>query len=102
MNKSVATKWVKALRSGKYKQGYKHLRRDNKYCCLGVLCEIMGTPGNRVLKVLDGETQLRSGMNSSTGILNGWNITSLSRINDSKQYVFDEIADIIQMCWEEL
>ncbi len=42
MKKNIATKWVKALRSGKYKQGYLTLQ-DNKtggYCCLGVLCKI--------------------------------------------------------------
>ena len=37
-------KWVKALRSGKYKQGRGVLKhnRENKtfHCCLGVLCEI--------------------------------------------------------------
>ena len=39
-------KWVKALRTGKYKQGNSFLKvtdkRSNKtyYCCLGVLCEL--------------------------------------------------------------
>lgn len=43
MKKSVMQKWVKALRSGKYKQGKHQLRdSDNNYCCLGVLCEISG------------------------------------------------------------
>lgn len=32
--------WVAALRSGDYKQGNNWLRADDKYCCLGVLCEI--------------------------------------------------------------
>ena len=37
----VAVKWVAALRSGKYKQGRNYLRsKDNKFCCLGVLCEL--------------------------------------------------------------
>jgi hypothetical protein len=35
--------WVKALRSGKYKQGTKVLRSaDNAFCCLGVLCAVAG------------------------------------------------------------
>ena len=38
-------KWVKALRSGKYKQGGGTLKQFNKkgqtqHCCLGVLCEL--------------------------------------------------------------
>ena len=35
----VASKWIENLRSGKFQQGYGFLCRDNKYCCLGVLCE---------------------------------------------------------------
>lgn len=47
MKKTVAMKWVKALRSGKYKQAYGKLcAKDPQsgkkvaHCCLGVLCEI--------------------------------------------------------------
>jgi hypothetical protein len=44
MNITVAKKWVKALRSGKFKQGHNFLKtsRKNKvrHCCLGVLCEL--------------------------------------------------------------
>ena len=32
--------WVKALRSGKFKQTRDVLRRGDKFCCLGVACEI--------------------------------------------------------------
>ena len=45
MKKEIAKKWVKALRSGKYKQGKGYLKQftsKNKprHCCLGVLCEL--------------------------------------------------------------
>jgi len=41
MNKRIKSKWLKALRSGKYEQGKYNLRdSENKYCCLGVLCDI--------------------------------------------------------------
>jgi hypothetical protein len=38
-------KWIKALRSGEYKQGQKRLcvidrDKSEKYCCLGVACEL--------------------------------------------------------------
>jgi len=36
----VAKKWVKALRSKKYKQGKSHLNKDGRYCCLGVACDL--------------------------------------------------------------
>lgn len=44
MNKTIAMKWVKALRSGKYKQGVGHLcqvsSKGKKHCCLGVLTDM--------------------------------------------------------------
>ncbi len=41
MNKRIKRKWVKHLRSGKYKQGNNELRNeDNYFCCLGVLCNV--------------------------------------------------------------
>lgn len=36
MTKKVKTTWLKALRSGKYKQGEGFLKFNNEYCCLGV------------------------------------------------------------------
>ena len=40
--------WVEALRSGKYKQGTHALRSsDDRYCCLGVLCDIAGVEWGR-------------------------------------------------------
>lgn len=45
MRKEIAKKWIKALRSGKYKQGEVYLKQfdshgEPKHCCLGVLCEL--------------------------------------------------------------
>ena len=45
MDKNIAMRWVKALRSKKYKQGRGFLcrvdgRGNCKYCCLGVLSEL--------------------------------------------------------------
>lgn len=41
--KAFKNKWIKALRSGEYKQGENQLHNqfDNTYCCLGVACRIM-------------------------------------------------------------
>lgn len=38
---SIKEDWIKALRSGKYKQGTGCLRKGDEYCCLGVLCEVL-------------------------------------------------------------
>ena len=40
MKTAIAKRWVKALKSGKYKQGKQYLRKGDKYCCLGVLCDL--------------------------------------------------------------
>jgi len=40
----LQTKWVEALESGKYQQGAQYLCRDNKFCCLGVACEVLERP----------------------------------------------------------
>lgn len=45
MNPEVKTLWLEALRSGRYQQGRGRLRTvdmvgENRYCCLGVLCDL--------------------------------------------------------------
>ncbi len=41
MKQEIKELWVKALRSGEYKQTRKRLRRDDDTCCcLGVLCDL--------------------------------------------------------------
>ncbi len=42
MVEDIAKKWVKALRSGKYKQAYLRLHdaKTGGFCCLGVLCKL--------------------------------------------------------------
>lgn len=43
MDRELKAKWVKALRSDKYKQQADgDLKNSNGYCCLGVLGEIAG------------------------------------------------------------
>jgi len=46
MNKKVKKKWLKALRSGEYKQTKNLLKNKDKYCCLGVLCDIHSIENN--------------------------------------------------------
>ena len=48
MDQKLKAKWVKALRSGRYRQGRLKLYRNGAYCCLGVLCKIQGA------KICDG------------------------------------------------
>ena len=47
MKESDVKKWVKALRSGEYQQGYENLCKEDEisgdfeFCCLGVACDIL-------------------------------------------------------------
>lgn len=42
MDKRLKAKWIKALRSGRYKQADQELKNADGYCCLGVLCTVAG------------------------------------------------------------
>lgn len=46
MKRRIFEKWLEALRSGEYQQGTGLLRsEDDKYCCLGVLCDVAEKEG---------------------------------------------------------
>lgn len=46
MKPEVKEKWVAALRGGEYEQGDSQLRSaDNRFCCLGVLCDLAEKAG---------------------------------------------------------
>lgn len=36
----IKQQWIAALRSDEFKQGREVLRSDDKFCCLGVLCDL--------------------------------------------------------------
>ena len=40
MKKRIKKLWTEALRWGGYEQGAGVLRRDDSFCCLGVLCDL--------------------------------------------------------------
>lgn len=40
MNQEIKWRWVEALRSDKYRQTTDALRRGERFCCLGVLCDL--------------------------------------------------------------
>jgi hypothetical protein len=89
-------KWIKALRSGKFKQGHGQLKGSLGYCCLGVAnkvlniglsdtCLSLGERGRRIL-----------GLNSSSGdYQSGTEASSLVVDNDTYREDFWEIANII-------
>lgn len=60
MNKTLKRKWIKALRSGKFRQGNGDLYHNRTHCCLGVLARVQGATLKGGCLILKGE-DVRSG-----------------------------------------
>lgn len=120
MNPEVKAKWIAALRSGDYVQGQGALRRGDKYCCLGVLCDLklredgqewFHRPGISTYEIrVEGEdpycenAELPDYIQEWAGLENavGWftksigDYDSLIGLNDDAHYTFEQIADVIE------
>lgn len=99
--KSFKTRWVKALRSGKYKQGRYYLFTsydEEQYCCLGVACKVQkATLPQEELRFIE----FRKGIKGITKIPkeligDGPLPERLSMMNDRKSSSFKKIADWIE------
>ncbi len=40
MKPEIKKRWIAAIRSGEYEQGRGRLKRGDKFCCLGILCDL--------------------------------------------------------------
>ena len=108
MDAQTKAKWVEALRSGKYKQGRGQLRLGDTYCCLGVLCDIMGTGWTTVgfpqadlnslyVTASDGDDTLPSDGFCGLGIHAMENLAAMNDgIQDYHKHSFSEIATYIE------
>jgi len=87
--------WIKALQSGKYKQGKSRLYRtkDDTYCCLGVAEHILGTPNEQLRGV--GMPQDLKGYSRFPAGLSNCIINLLANMND-RGVTFEHIADYIE------
>jgi hypothetical protein len=101
-------KLVSALRSGNYEQGKHRLHSPDGFCCLGVACMLFipekfrkreygylqgSLPHNQDfapnwLRSLNDDFYLKAGH-------------PLSVLNDTLDYTFDEIADLLQLVYIE-
>jgi hypothetical protein len=52
MKKEIKAKWLKALRSGRYKQCEGYLHTGKGYCCLGILAKVQGA---KFIQIGDGD-----------------------------------------------
>lgn len=110
MDKVWKERWVKALRSGEYKQGRAALRTaDDKFCCLGVLCDLAAKDGrmkwvpsgscygaNRATftGVLPPAVCKLAGLRQRDPVVGDDN--TLTAANDCERLSFLEIADLIE------
>lgn len=103
--------WVKALRSGRYKQTTGCLGDKDGYCCLGVACEVVRKAHPKLVTqtISDGSGKQKS-YNDSASLLPAavvsllkmrsskgtYDQTSLVEANDTHNKPFSKIADIIE------
>lgn len=111
MRKVLADKWIKALRSGKYKQGKNFLRRkvgywnaeaermeyrgDVEHCCLGVLYEVANGKVAPTKGFLPWTMEKKLGLSTAAQ-------RELADMNDSGLYSFKSIATWIGKHYKEL
>lgn len=112
MDPEIKQKWVDALST--YKQGSYFLRRDDEFCCLGVLCDIYAK-GTRVewelptciktyfsiegqVERLPGKVSKWAGLESNNPMvcIDGKNVAPLIKVNDALGFTFPQIARLIQ------
>lgn len=103
MDKKLKTRWLSALRSGRYRQTGLDLRKETtegpKYCCLGVLANIQGAKWKEGSPFLGGRQADANGatcylLSRFAGGLTKRAQRNLSAMNDSGND-FKKIADYI-------
>lgn len=107
--KQVVKKWIKTLRSGKYRQGQGCLREVCKlgggyepnvtFCCLGVLQDIAVKDGGQGWDTPTGpgssDSQPTGNILKYIGLTDDM-VERLIQMNDDEKRIFDEIADEIE------
>jgi hypothetical protein len=110
VNTKFIRKWIDALRSGTFNQGRGKLRSNrNRYCCLGVACELLPKKFN--IKWVKEKGALLYGLDinkSETDYyrlpeeildyigIDNFSETQLIRMNDEEKKSFTKIADFLE------
>lgn len=101
LNKGNVRKWVKALRSGRYKQIHGQLYNEEGYCCLGVACRVagmrpFGESFGEESAVLPKRAMRWLGVEDDNPKIGRF---AAATLNDEKGYSFSQIADAIEKHW---
>lgn len=105
VDKKKIKKWVKALRSGKYKQTKYKLQDHRGFCCLGVACDIFIPKEKK--RFLEKNRCLYGDLPKYQKHSPAWLLSinddfdtktnkRLSVLNDNDRMSFDEIADLLE------
>ena len=97
MDPDLKNKWITALRSGDYRQGFLFLRYDECFCSLGVLCDVMGGQWEEratLYEVKVGGVLLKSHQYDIPGLPHPWRKVMVD-LNDAGAS-FEEIASFIE------
>jgi hypothetical protein len=113
MNQEIKAKWVAELRSGKrlQAQGFLRVYAADRFCCLGVLCDLHAQETGQEWRPLTGgigeylqmvsglptDVMEWAGLDQSYGadVLTGGKVHSLPFLNDHGTS-FERIADLIE------
>lgn len=94
MHPYVKQEWIKALRSGEYKQTWEVLRCGTAYCCLGVLCDLDAKFRGTEFQT-EADISLPSEMLERFGLAASEEGDLMDR-NDRMMWSFKKIADYIE------
>jgi hypothetical protein len=114
MKRDIAEKWIAALRSGEYEQTFGKLFDGTGYCCLGVLCKVLGyefssqanvdgshhVVGTDKAHMLPNQVMFDAGMHTRLGSFSTMD-DALGSLNDRGE-TFTKIADIIDANYTDL
>lgn len=92
--------WLKALRSGNYKQRQGRLRWRDAFCCLGVACDVLDPDGwvgscHQGMLFTPSSEVRRQGPGGMLIYARGYAV-AIQTLNDTVGLSFDEIADLIE------
>lgn len=118
MNPEWKAKWVAALRSGNYQQGSGDLRHDDRFCCLGVLCDLVDPtkwddidryedadsyPPDDVLRIVGleiADCHQLAHLNDGEWVASGHPLQDFEKYDEDEDHVrpqsFEEIANVIE------
>ena len=113
-------KWIKALRSGEFKQTKGILHDIDGFCCLGVACKVLIPEHKQKMRIENGKKYLAGAIPSherqpnapkwltrispyflNNYFLNG-NLRSLTALNDDAKFTFPQIADAVEKMFPQL